>query len=118
MISSFYPAIAGRISDGLTRHRSLYQVQTDQIALQKLQVQLSTGHRYQSVSESPTSAIRVIGLQREQEFKSQTLVNLKSAQGYLSSAETSLAEVQDITNELNSLALEACRLAIAAHRQG
>jgi flagellar hook-associated protein 3 FlgL len=106
VISSFYPAVAGRVSDGLTRHRSLYQVQTDQIALQKLQTQLSTGNRYQSVSESPTSAIRVIGLQREQEFKSQTLVNLKSAQGYLSSAETSLAEVQDITNELNSLALE------------
>jgi flagellar hook-associated protein 3 FlgL len=119
MISSFYPVYAGRVSDALVRNRSLYQVQSDQATLQRLQTALTTGHRFQSVSEAPSAAIRVIGLQRAQEFKEQTLVNLKSAQGYLNVTETSLAGVQDILNEIKGITVEAASNVISeADRQG
>ncbi len=119
MISSFYPIYAGRVSDALVRNRSLYQVQSDQATLQRLQTELSTGHRFQKISEAPSAAIRVIGLQRAQEFKEQTLVNLKSAQGYLNVTETSLAGVQDILNEVKGISVEAASNVInETERQG
>ncbi len=106
MITSFYPVVAGRVSDGLARNRSLYQIQSDQISLQSLQRQLSTGYKFQNVSESPNAALRVLDLQREQEFKEQTLVNIKSAQSYLTTSESALSEVQTITNEIRGIAVE------------
>jgi flagellar hook-associated protein 3 FlgL len=106
LISSFYPVIAGRVSNGLTRNRALYQIQSDQAALQQLQTQLATGYKFQSVSESPSAAIRVMNLQREQEFKEQAIVNLKSAQSYLNTTETSLGEAQSILNDVKAIALE------------
>jgi flagellar hook-associated protein 3 FlgL len=106
MISSFYPVVAGRISNGLTRNRALYQIQSDQASLQSLQTQIATGYRFQNVSESPASAIRVMNLQREQEFKEQAIVNLKSAQSYLNTSESSLSEAQNILNDIKSIALE------------
>lgn len=107
MSTSFFPVVSGRVTDGLVRNRSLFQVQSDQVALQRLQTQLSTGHRFQNISESPTAAIKVIGLQRTQEFKEQTLTNLKSAQGYLNITETALSGVQDILDAVKGLSVEA-----------
>ncbi len=107
MIASFFPVYAGRVSDTLVRNRSLYQVQSDQSTLLRLQTQLSTGHRFQNISEAPNAAVRVMGLQRAQEFKEQTLVNLKSAKGYLNVTETSLSNIQDILNEVKGLSVEA-----------
>ncbi len=73
MISSFYPVVSGRVTDSLSRNRSLFQVQADAVAMQRLQTQLSTGLRYQLPSEDPSSAIRVINLQQSQEFKTRRL---------------------------------------------
>jgi flagellar hook-associated protein 3 FlgL len=75
--------------------------------MQQLETQLSTGQQYQLPSEDPAAAIRVIGIQRELEFKSQTLRNLDSAQGYLNVTETNLGNVQDLMTELRGLGLEA-----------
>ncbi|MDZ4852188.1 MAG: flagellin [Pirellulaceae bacterium] len=107
MASSFYPVVSSRVSDGLVRNRSLFQVQSDQAQLLKLQTQLSTGHKFQTPSEAPTAAVRVMGLQRAQELKQQSLVNLKSAQGYLNITETSLSNVQDILDAVKGLTVEA-----------
>jgi len=87
MLSSFYPVVAGRTSDSLSRYRSLYQVQVSKIGIQKLEDQLSSGKRYGLPSQDPTAAIRVIGLQRDLEFRDQTLRNLDSSQGYLKTQE-------------------------------
>jgi flagellar hook-associated protein 3 FlgL len=119
MISSFYPVVAGRVSDGLSRNRSLYQIQTDQISLQNLQQQISTGYRFQTVSESPNAAIRVMDLQREQEFKQQAQVNLRNAQSYLTTTEGALSEVQNIANEVRGIAVEGVgNIATGSERDG
>ena len=103
MLSSFYPVVAGRTSDANSRYRSLYQVQSGRIAIQDLEQQLSTGLRFSLPSQDPSAAIRVIGLQRELEFRDQTLRNLDSSQGYLNATESNLANAQDIVTELRGL---------------
>lgn len=107
MISTFYPVVAGRVSDGLTRNRALYQIQSDQLSLQRLQTQLATGLKFQTPSESPSAAIRVMELQREQEFKNQAIVNLQSARSYLNTSESTLAEVQSILNDVKGISIES-----------
>jgi flagellar hook-associated protein 3 FlgL len=119
MLSSFYPVVAGRVSDSAARHRSLYQVQIGRIAMQELERQLSTGERFSKPSDDPTAALRVIGLQRELEFRAQTTRNLDSAQGYLNATESSLGNVQDLMTEFRGLGVEASgNLSSEADRSG
>jgi len=106
MLSSYFPVFAGRVSDQLVRGRAAYQIQSDQSSLQKIQTQLSTGLRFQRISEDPTAAIKVLGIQENQRAKQQQIVNLKSAEGYLTTTESALASSQDILNALKSIGLE------------
>jgi flagellar hook-associated protein 3 FlgL len=119
MLSSFYPVVAGRTSDSLSRNRSLYQVQVGKIAVEQLQQQLSTGRRYSLPSQDPTAAIRVMGIQRQLEFRDQTLRNLDSSQGYLNVTESNLANVQGLMNEIRGLGVESAgNLSSDEERQG
>lgn len=87
--------------------------------MQELERQLSTGERFSKPSDDPTAALRVIGLQRELEFRAQTSRNLDSAQGYLNATESSLSNVQDLMTEFRGLGIEASgNLSSEADRQG
>ena len=107
MLSSFFPVVPGRTSDALRRYRSVYQLNVDQAALGNLEEQLSTGRRFNRPSEDPSASIRVIGLQRDQEFKTQALQNLKSSQSFLDISESTLSQAQSLMNEVRGLAVEA-----------
>ncbi len=107
MLSSFFPVVPGRTSDALRRYRSVYQLNVDQAALGNLEEQLSTGRRFNRPSEDPSAAIRVIGLQRDQEFKAQALQNLKSSQSFLDISESTLNQAQSLMNDARGLAVEA-----------
>ena len=107
MLSSFYPVVAGRTSDALSRYRSLYQVQVSKLGIQQLEDQLSSGKRFSLPSQDPTAAVRVIGLQRDLEFRDQTLRNLDSSQGYLNVTESTLGNVQDTLTEIRGLGVES-----------
>ena len=106
MLSSFYPVVAGRTSDALARYRSLYQVQVSKLGIEQLGDQLSSGKRYNLPSQDPTAAIRVIGIQRDLEFRDQTLRNLDSSQGYLNVTESTLGNVQEVMTEMRGLGVE------------
>ncbi len=106
-ISSFYPVTAGRTSSGQSITRLLYQVHSDTSAIQKLQMQLSTGRRIERPSEDPAAAIRALGIQRSLEFKGQVVNNLKSANTLLGASESVLAQAQNILNEVRGIAVES-----------
>jgi len=106
-LSSFYPVVAGRTSDSLSRYRSLYQVQVGKLGIQQLEDQLSSGKRFALPSQDPTAAIRVIGIQRDLEFRDQTLRNLDSSQGYLNVTESTLGNIQDSLIEIRGLGVES-----------
>ena len=107
MLSSFYPAVAGRTSDSLSRNRSLFQVQAGRLAVQRLEEQISTGRRISSPSQDPSAAIRTMGIQRDLEFREQAIRNLDSSQSYLNVTEATLANVQDIMTEIRGLGVES-----------
>jgi flagellar hook-associated protein 3 FlgL len=119
MLSSFYPAVAGRTSDSLSRNRSLFQVQAGRLAVQRLEEQISTGRRISSPSQDPGAAIRTMGIQRDLEFREQAIRNLDSSQSYLNVTEATLANVQDIMTEIRGLGVESAgNLASDEERNG
>ena len=119
MLSSFYPVVAGRTSDSLARYRSLYQVQASRIGIQQLQDQLSTGRRFSLPSQDPSAAIRVMTVQRDLEFRDQTIRNLDSSQSYLNVTESTLGNVQSVLIEVRGLGLESSgNLSSDAEREG
>ena len=105
--SSFYPVTSGRTSSAQSITRLLYQVNTDQSAIQKLQTQLSTGRRIERPSEDPAAAIRALGVQRSLEFKGQVVNNLKSANTLLGASESILSQAQDLLNQVRGVAVES-----------
>lgn len=107
MLSSFYPVVSGRVSDALTRNRSLYQTQTGKIELQRLQDQLSSGNAFNKPSENPIAALRVIAAQRQIEYQDQYILNLDSANSYLNATESNLANIASLMNDARGIALEA-----------
>ena len=107
MSSSFYPATVGRVATSQSIMRLLYQVNADQGAIQKLQIQLSTGRRIERPSEDPAAAIRGLAAQRALEFKGQVVNNLKSANTILGASEANLSEAQSLLNEMRGLAVES-----------
>lgn len=119
MLSSFYPVVAGRTSDSLSRNRSLFQVQAGRLEIQKIEQQISTGQRISSPSQDPAAAIRTIGIQRELEFRDQAIRNLDSSQSYLNVTESTLANVQGIMTEIRGLGVESAgNLANDVERNG
>ncbi len=107
MANTFYPIVAGRVTDSLNRARSLSQLQSDQISIARLQNQLSTGVRINRPSDDPAAAIRILALQRQQENQSQSIVNLETSDSYLSVTATSLGSLSDTLQQVKGIALEA-----------
>ncbi len=106
-MSSFYPVGAGRSTTQLTTTRLLNQIHTDQLAVQNLQNQLSTGRRISKPSEDPSAAIRALSAQRQLEYKRQVDSNLDSANVILSASESTLSQAQNILTEMRGLATQA-----------
>ena len=119
MLNSFYPVVAGRTSDAQSRYRTLYQVQSGKIGISRLQDELATGRRILAPSDDPTAAIRVIGLQREQEFRDQAMVNLQSSTQFLNATEANLANIQNVITDMRGLSVAASSNVISEEeRQG
>lgn len=94
-----------RISDQFARQRLLSQVQSNQGDLLRLETQLSTGRQFELPSESPVAAIRVIGLQRLLEQKTQAKSNLATNQSYLNATDAALSQVSGLMADVRSGAL-------------
>ncbi len=96
-----------RVSDLFISNRLLKQVQSDQVRLYNLQMQLSTGQRFQLPSEDPVSAMQVIGLQRLLERKTQVQTNIQTNQSFLTMTDSALSSVADLAAEASSVGLGA-----------
>jgi flagellar hook-associated protein 3 FlgL len=94
------PVSTTRIGDLFVRQRLTSQVQQDQLALFRLQNQISTGKRLQLPSEDAPSALRAINLQRLIDRKVQIKTNLQASTQYLGGADSRLASIASSLNEL------------------
>src|SRR5947208_15736530 len=99
-MSGLIPIPTTRVSDLFATQRLVSQMQDDQLALFKLQNQISTGKRMILPSDDAPAALRAINLQRLLDRKGQISTNILSSTQYLSAAEDSLAGVSSKLVEL------------------
>lgn len=92
-----------RVSDSFIRARMLNQVQFDQAALYKTQSQISSGKRFQTPSEDPIAAMRVMSLQRLLQRNAQMASNQTTSGSYLSATDTAISGVSNLTTDLRAL---------------
>ena len=79
-MSRIIPIPTTRVGDLFVRQRLTQQVQRDQLALFRLQNQISTGRRLQLPSDDAPAALRAINLQRLLDRKGQIRTNLQSSE--------------------------------------
>lgn len=94
-----------RVSDMFVRSRLNNQIAADQLALFKVQGQLSSGHRFDIPSEDPQASARVISLQRLLERKTQVQANLVTNASYLTATDSALSTITDMLAETRATAL-------------
>lgn len=96
-----------RVSDQFVRTRLLQQVQDDQKDLLRLQIQLSTGRKFERPGEDPVAAGRVMSLQSLLERKTQVRANLTTNQSFLTSTDTALSKISNLVAEARGAAIGA-----------
>lgn len=106
-MAGFYPVPATRSTNLLAQMRLIQQMHADQIALSRLQNQISTGRRIEQPGDDPAAAIRAISLQRLLELKTQAQTNVLSARSYLDAADTALSQVSQTVTDVRGTALAA-----------
>lgn len=106
-MAGFYPVPATRTTALLGQNRILQQMHADQIAIQRLQNQISTGRRIAAPSEDAPAAMRGQTLQRLLELKAQAEQNLRTSQSYLDATDTAMQHVTKLLSDIKAVALEA-----------
>jgi flagellar hook-associated protein 3 FlgL len=96
-----------RLSDLFVRNALLYQLESNQSAMYKTQTQLSTGYRFQTISEDPVSAISVIGLQSLLQRKDQVQSNISTNQSYLDVTDSALTSISNQVSAVRAAAVAA-----------
>src|SRR5271166_2710361 len=99
------PIPASRVSDLLTTQRINAQLQADEIGLEQLETQVSTGQRLTLPSDDPSAAAQAVNLNRLIQQKTQIQTNLNTNQSYLSATDTALGDVSNLLSNARSTAL-------------
>ncbi|MCH7751020.1 MAG: hypothetical protein IH898_02540, partial [Planctomycetes bacterium] len=105
-MAGLIPIPTARIPDLFARQRLMQQLQLDQLALFRLQDQVSTGRRIILPSDDAPSALRSIALQRLLERKTQLESNIATGQSFLGATDTALGSVADRLIEIKAATLE------------
>lgn len=103
------PVATTRTSTPLANQRLLFQLNSDQIALQQKFDQLSTGRRVLRVSDDPAAAGRAISLQRGIDRSDQLLRNATATQAFYQSTDSALARIDNSLIEARGTAVSAAQ---------
>ena len=106
-MSGISPIPTTRVGDLFVRQQLVGQVQQDQLELFRLQMQISTGRRFQVPSEDPLAALRAINLQRILDRKGQVRKNLEVSRSYVEAAWTRITNLSAPLADLRAQALGA-----------
>lgn len=85
--------------------RLMFQLNADQLALQRQYDQLSSGRRVLKLSDDPAAANRAIGLNRGIDRGDQLVRNANSTLAYYDAADTSLSRIDNALIEARSVAV-------------
>ncbi|MDA9857435.1 flagellar hook protein [Rubripirellula sp.] len=107
------PISATRTSTPLSTQRLLFQLNSDQIALQQKFDQLSTGRRVLRMSDDPIAANRAISLHKGIDLGEQLLRNANSTTSFYQATDSTLARVDNALILARGAALEAAQTVIS-----
>ncbi len=117
-MTAIAPIPATRVSDLLATQRLNAQLQADEIGLQRLETQVSTGQRLTLPSDDPAAAAQAVNLNRLIQQKTQIKTNLDTNQSYLSATDSALGNVSNLLANARSTALSvAGTIADSSQRQ-
>ena len=105
-MAGLIPIPTTRIPSLYARQRLTQQLQLDQLALFRLQDQVSTGRRIILPSDDAPSALRAISLQRLIERKTQLASNIATGQSFLGITDDTLKSVADEMIKVKAATLE------------
>lgn len=103
------PVSTVRTSSALTTQRLLFQLNADQLAIQRQYDQLSTGRRVLRLSDDPAAAGRAIGLHRGIDRGEQLVRNSVSTSAFYQAADDALARVDSALIESRGVAVQAAQ---------
>jgi len=112
-MTGVYPIPTSRTSDLHAQARLRAQLHQDQLDIQRIQAEISTGRKLLVPSDDAFAAHRGMTLQRLLELKAQAKVNLNTTQSYLDASDNSLSHVSQRLNEAKATALGVANLAIS-----
>jgi flagellar hook-associated protein 3 FlgL len=96
-----------RISTNYIQQQSVDAMLNQQSALAKTQNQVSTGLRFQSASEDPVAAVKVLDLERQINLTQQYIDNGSVAENKLSVTDGVLSSATDILQRIRELGIQA-----------
>ncbi len=106
-MAGLYPLPTSRTSDILIRSRLVSQAQQDQLAILRLQDQVSTGRRIAIPSDDPQAAIKAFALTRLLAQKNQAQTNLQTTQSYLAASDSAMSNLSSLLTEARGVAVTA-----------
>ncbi len=106
-MSGFYPVPSTRTSGLLEQIRLTTQLSGQQLDIERLQNQISTGRRITRPSDDVPAAQRGQSLQLLLELKAQAQTNAKASQSYLDATDTALSNVAKLLSDVRGFAVEA-----------
>jgi len=103
------PISSTRVSEPLKNQRMLFQLNADQLAIQKQYDQLSTGKRVNRVSDDPAAAGRAITLQRGISQVEQLSRNAGVTDSFYTATDSSLSRLSDALIDARGATVEAAQ---------
>lgn len=107
------PVSTIRTSTPLTTQRLLFQLNRDQLDLQRQYDQLSTGRRVLRLSDDPAAAGRAIGLHRGIDRGTQLARNAQSTQSFYQSSDDALGRINAALVEARGVTVHAAQTVLA-----
>ncbi len=110
---SLLPISATRTSTPLATQRLLFQLNNDQLAIQRQYDQLSTGLRVLRLGDDPAAANRAITLHRGIDHTNQLVRNATSTRSFYQAADDSLGLVDNALIEARAVAVQGAQNVIS-----
>jgi len=101
-MAGIFPLPSTRTSELMSQTRLTSLISGNQLAIQRLQQQISSGIRLSAPSDDAPAALRAMALQRLLELKDQHQVNLQTSQSFLDATDTSVNSVSDLLLSVRS----------------
>ena len=107
------PVSTTRVSTALSTQRLLFQLNADQLDLQRQYDRLSTGRRVLRLADDPAAAGRAIDLHRAIDRGDQLVRNANATASFYRSADTALARVDNALIEARGAAVQAAQTVVS-----